>query len=173
MDKISYGKAKIEDSLRISTLLKTVYIEVYATEGITFEFANFIEERFSVSHIKKTIKENPDQLLIAYFDNNPIGVAEILYKSSCPIRNTNTPELSKLYVLKRFHGKGIGYGLMQLSEEILKQKGLKELNLEVYIENTHAISFYERLGFQKLGKVDFPMEKNIYKNWVMNKSLLD
>jgi len=57
------------------------------------------------------------------------------------------------------------------SEKLLKEKGCKELNLEVFIENTHAVSFYEKLGFQKLGKVDFPMEKNTYRNWVMNKKL--
>ena len=172
MDKISYGKAKIEDSIRISVLLKTVYIEVYATEGITFEFANFIEKRFSKKHIEEIIEKNPDQLLVAYLNKNPIGVAEIFYESNCPIRKISTPELSKLYVLKRFNGKGIGYGLMIESEKILKEKGFNELNLEVFIGNEHAISFYEKLGYQKLGKVDFPMEKNVYKNWVMNKKIV-
>ncbi|WP_422860842.1 GNAT family N-acetyltransferase [Flagellimonas sp. S174] len=171
MNKISYKKAGIDDSIRISVLLKTVYIEVYATEGITFEFANFIEKRFSNDHIKKIIKNNPDQFLIAYYDDNPIGVAELLFNSNCPIRKISTSELSKLYVLKRFNGKGIGYGLMLASEKLLKEKGFKELNLEVYIGNAHAISFYEKLGYQKIGKVDFPMEKNIYENWVMNKKL--
>ena len=171
MDQISYGKAKIEDSNRISVLLKTVYIEVYATKGITFEFTNFIEKRFSKAHIENIINENPDQLLVAYCNNNPIGVAEIHYKSNCPIRKKGVPELSKLYVLKRFNGKGIGYGLMIESEKILKEKGFNELNLEVFIGNGHAISFYERQGYLKIGKVDFPMEDNIYENWVMNKEL--
>jgi len=54
-------------------------------------------------------------------------------------------------------------------KEKLKQKGFNELNLEVFIGNSHAISFYEKLGYKKIGKVDFPMETNVYKNWVMNK----
>lgn len=172
MQNFSFKKPKLEDAIRISVLLKTVYIEVYGTEGITFEFANFIEKRFSKTYIEKTIKENPDQLLIAYFKNNPIGAAEIFHKSKCPIRKVSTPELSKLYVLKRFHGKGIGFGLMTEVEKNLQAKGYQELNLEVYIGNKRAISFYERQGYQKIGNVDFPMEENTYKNWVMNKQLM-
>jgi len=171
MDKISYGKARIEDSTRLSVLFKTVYIEVYATEGITFEFANFIEKRFSIEQIEHTIKKNPDQLLIAYLNGNPIGAAEVIYNSMCPIRKVATPELSKLYVLRRFNGKGIGYSLLIEAEEQLRQKGYKDLYLEVYTKNDHAISFYERQGYQKIGSADFPMEHNVYKNWVMNKSL--
>ena len=169
--EIYYGKAKVEDAIRISVLLKTVYIEVYATEGITFEFSNFIEKKFSKEQIEKNIQENSDQYLVAYYDNNPVGVAEIIFNSLCPITHKTIPELSKLYVLKRFNGKGIGYGLMMETERMLKEKSFKELNLEVYIGNTHAISFYERLGYQKIGNVDFPMEENTYENWVMNKKL--
>lgn len=172
MNKITFGKAKIQDALRISVVLKTVYIEVYAMDGVTFESANFIEERFSKEYIEKVLIENPDQFLIAYFDGNPIGVAELYFESQCSIRKIDTPELSKLYVLKRFNGLGVGYGLMLESEKLLKKKGYTAMNIEVYVGNMHAISFYERQGYQKLGKVDFPMEENTYENWVMHKDFV-
>ena len=108
MNEISFGKAKLSESLRISVLLKTVYIQRYAVDGVTFEFANFITNRFSTENIENIIKENPSRLIIAYQNGNPIGVAEIIYNSTCPIRKISVPELSKLYVLERFYGKGIG-----------------------------------------------------------------
>ena len=171
MKKISYGRAKIEDSLRISVLLKTVYIETYGKEGITFEFANFIDKRFSVEYIEKIILENPDQFIIAYYDYNPIGAAEILYNTSCPVSKRTIPELSKLYVLNHFTGKGIGYGLLVESEKLLLEKGFKEVFLIAYIKNKRALSFYDRQGFKKIGKTDFVMENNSYVNWVMNKAI--
>ena len=58
MAEITYGKAKLTDSLRISVLLKTVYIQTYAVEGVTFEVSNFITKRFSLEHIESIIKEN-------------------------------------------------------------------------------------------------------------------
>lgn len=171
MNKVSFGKAKLADTLKLSVLLKTVYIETYAVEGVTSEFANFITERFSVEHLKSIISNNPDQLMIAYFNENPIGVAEIIFNSSCPIRNIIVPELSKLYVLKRFHGIKVGFGLMnQVENEVLK-KGFNELYLEVYAENNRAINFYMRQEYKSIGTVDFPMESNTYKNLVMQKNL--
>ena len=170
MNEISFGKAKLSDSLRISVLLKTVYIQTYAVDGVTFEFANFITNRFSTENIEKIIKENPSRLIIAYQNGNPIGVAEIIYNSTCPIRKISVPELSKLYVLERFYGKGIGYGLMNESENEVRENGFAEFNLEVYINNARAIAFYERQGYVSIGNVDFPMESNTYENLVMNKA---
>ncbi|MEM9077771.1 MAG: GNAT family N-acetyltransferase [Bacteroidota bacterium] len=171
MNQILFDKAKLEDSLRISILLKTVYIQVYGVEGVTHEFANFIDEKFSKKSIEKTLETNPEQLQIAYLKGNPIGVSEILFNSLCPIRKIQLPELGKLYVLERFKGRGIGYGLLSNTEKLVIQKGFDQLNLEVYIKNEGAISFYKRQGYEVIGKVDFPMEQNTYENLVMTKKL--
>lgn len=171
MDNLSLNKAKLTDSLRISILLKTVYIQAYAIEGVTFEFTNFITEKFSKEKIEERIKENPDSLLVCHCNNNPIGIAEIIYNSECPIRNVTVPELGKLYVLERFHRKGVAGHLIQKVEETTRVKGYEELNLEVWENNMKAIKFYEKHGYKSLGKVDFPMETNTYVNLVMNKVL--
>lgn len=171
MNHISYGKAKIEDAIRISFLFQQVYIHTYGTEGITFEYVNFINERFSISYIENTIKEEPDQFIVAYFKGNPVGVAEILYDAICPIRKIQTPELSKLYVLDYFNGKGIGHHLLELAEKKVLEKGYEQFWLEVYLENPKAIAFYERQNYSTIGFTDFPMEVNTYKNKVMNKEL--
>lgn len=171
MENLRFDKAELSDAIRISILLKTVYIQAYALEDVTFEFANFIEEQFSPEKIEMKIREDPDSLLIAYFNNNPIGIAEILFNSECPIRKSRVPELGKLYVLERFHGKGVGGGLIQEVEGMIVRIGYHELNLEVWENNAKAIHFYKRYGYTYLGKVDFPMETNTYINLVMNKVL--
>ena len=171
MNQITFEKAKLEDALRISILLKTVYIQVYGVEGVTHEFANFMDRKFSKEIIEKTLETNPIQLQIAYMNGNPIGVAEILFDSLCPIRKIQLPELGKLYVLERFKGKGVGYGLLSNVEKLVAKKGFDQLNLEVYIKNEGAITFYKRQGYEVIGTVDFPMEENTYENLVMTKKL--
>lgn len=172
MSEISFGKALLSDALRISVLFKTVYIQTYSVDGVTFESANFITKRFSVEHIESIIKKDPSQLIIAYCNDNPIGVAEIIFDSKCSIRNIAIPELSKLYVLERFYGTGIGYQLMIAVEKEVLKKGFTDLYLEVYIHNPKAIAFYKRQGYVSIGTIDFPMESNTYKNFVMNKTLI-
>lgn len=171
MSEIIYKKAEIEDALRISILFKQVYLQVYGVEGITIEFTNFITKRFSPTLIEKSIKEKPETLLVAYFKGNPVGVAEVVYDSRCQIRNIKSPELSKLYVLERFYGKGIGYELLNRVEEQLREKEYKELFLEVYAYNARAISFYKRQNYSIIGDTLFPMEFNTYENKLMSKIL--
>lgn len=171
MTKVSYGKAKLSDALCISVLLKTVYIQTYALDGITMEFANFITKRFALEVIEKTIKENPNNLIVAYHNTNPIGVAEISYDSKCPIKHIPVPELSKLYVMECFNGTGVGYGILKEVEKEVNSHGFKRINLEVYMENERAIRFYKRQGYVTIGTIDFQMEINTYKNRVLNKVL--
>lgn len=171
MSSISFGYAKSSDALRISILLKTVYIQTYALEGITFEFSNFITKRFASESIEKSILENSKQFIIAYYNQNPIGVAEVFYNCKCSITNDSVSELSKLYLLERFYGRGIGYGLLKEVEKEVKRQEISKLNLEVYIKNTRAIDFYKKQGFITIGYSNFPMEVNTYKNLIMQKSL--
>ncbi|WP_109435358.1 MULTISPECIES: GNAT family N-acetyltransferase [Aquimarina] len=171
MNEVTFGKAKLSEALQISILMKTVNVQSYATDGIRLEMATYIDERFSPKYLEKTIKNNPNSLIVAYINENPIGVAEIIFDTSCPIRKIQIPELSKLYVLERFYGKGIGYRLLKEVENELLETGFKQLYLEVFTENPKAISFYLRQSYQKIGKVNFPMQDNTYKNWVMTKTL--
>ncbi|WP_299244660.1 GNAT family N-acetyltransferase [uncultured Aquimarina sp.] len=168
--EIIYRKATSSDTLQLSILYKQVYMKTYAVDGITTEFANFVSDKFSVKAIEKTIKEQ-DSIIVATYKDNPIGVAEIVYKSSCPIRNKIAPELGKLYVLDWFFGKGIGSGLLNVVEKELHDKGYTELWLWVYIKNERAISFYEKQQFNCIGNAFFQMEMNNYENKVMLKTI--
>ncbi len=171
IEQITYGKARIEDCLRISVLFTTIYIQTYEHKGITFESANFVTKRFSPENLEKIIVSENSDLIIAYFQGNPIGAAQINYNTICKIRKTPVTELDKLYVLPNYHGKGVGAGLMEKVEETLKAKQIKEVNLIVYIHNQKAITFYQKQGFETLGTFDYEMEENTYLNLVLNKVL--
>ncbi len=171
MENLSFDSAKLADSLRISILLKTVYIDAYGIEGVTTEFANFTDANFSKEKIEEKIKANPDSLWSACCNGNPIGIAEIIFESECPVSKKIMPELGKLYMLQRFHGTGTASRLLQQVEETVRQKGYEELYLEVWENNIKAIKFYEKHDFTSIGKAQFPMETNTYINLVMHKPL--
>ncbi len=172
MHEISFRKPPTEDALRISLLFKQVYLQTYAKEGISHEFANFISKKFSPEAVAQNIERSDQSLLIAYFKDNPVGIAQVIHKSRCPIGNVEMPELDKLYVLERFHGKSIGHVLLKEIEKLVVRSGYKEICLEVYSKNPRAIAFYESKGYSTIGTVDFVMETNTYENFVMTKKLV-
>jgi ribosomal protein S18 acetylase RimI-like enzyme len=170
-EAIKYRFAVPEDAGKLSVLFKQVYIHTYGLEGVSDEFANFVNKRFSVAYLENSIRSEPNHIWVATYKNNLIGVAEISEQSMCPIRNIQEAELSKLYVLHHFKGMGVGHTLLQKAEQTLQEKNHDSLWLVVWEENPHAIAFYERQGYQTLGQTPFPMETNTYVNRVMRKPM--
>lgn len=171
-DPIIVRRARVSDALKLSILCKTVYIQTYGTEGVSDEFANFIEVRFAPSNLERTIVTNANSLAVAEFNGNLVGVVEIAYGNSCPIGNIVAPELNKLYVLDWFCGKGVGYKLLKMSETMVREQGASQMWLWVLSSNQRAISFYERQNYEWIGNASFQMEKNKYDNKVMVKQLV-
>ncbi|MBK8552176.1 MAG: GNAT family N-acetyltransferase [Ignavibacteria bacterium] len=168
---IVFRKAESSDSVQLSVLFKQVYIQTYDTEGVTAESSNYISRQFSVEKIEDTIIKNPGNIIVASNGGNLLGAAEIEFDNVCPADNIRTPELCKLYVLERFYGKGIGYGLLKEAEMAVISKGKNMIWLTVYFMNSRAIAFYERNGFKYTGDTYFEIDLNKYKNRVYIKEL--
>lgn len=57
-------------------------------------------------------------------------------------------KIVSIAVKKEFRGSGIGEYLMKRAIERLKEKGKKEISLEVRVSNKIAQKLYEKLGFK-------------------------
>jgi ribosomal protein S18 acetylase RimI-like enzyme len=66
-----------------------------------------------------------------------------------------TIELYQLYVLEPWHGSGIASKLMDWAIGEARSQGARYLTLTVYIDNHRARRFYERYGFEEVGKYVF------------------
>lgn len=71
----------------------------------------------------------------------------------CPCQDSDVPEgtgeISALYVLRPFQGRGIGTALMDFGMSMLS--GCTQAVLWVLAENQQAIQFYQRYGFRADG----------------------
>ncbi|WP_066186563.1 GNAT family N-acetyltransferase [Gracilibacillus timonensis] len=63
--------------------------------------------------------------------------------------NERIAYISAIAVTSGGEGKGIGKLLMAKAEEWCLDKGCKQLALDVFKANKHAISFYRHLGFEE------------------------
>ncbi len=170
-EQITIRKATVEDSKKLSILYKQVYIKTYGTEGVSDEFANFITEQFDISRLEIIINKSPNQILVAEYKNNLVGVLETVFNKQCYGTNIIGPELNKLYILEWFCNKGIGEKLLKEAETVLRSINTKTYWLWVLDSNTRAINFYKKHDFKKIGEAPFKMESNTYNNIVMLKKL--
>ncbi len=108
---------------------------------------------------------------IAEADGEVVGYVK-LGPSSLPIETTASAiELRQLYVLKEHHGSGLAAALTDWAIAEARQQGAEELCLTVYTDNHRARRFYERYGFEEIGRYDFMVGNHADEDIIMRKML--
>ena len=97
-----------------------------------------------------------DELQQTYFDNDGIFLVttdgdQIIGTGAVRKIDNEICELKRVWLLFEYHGKGLGYRMMQELLAFARAKGYQRMRLET--EQTHqkrAFEFYKRLGFYEI-----------------------
>ncbi|MFJ2112858.1 MULTISPECIES: GNAT family N-acetyltransferase [unclassified Streptomyces] len=95
------------------------------------------------------------QVLAVQDDGTPLGTGRLLYGPGAADRTGGDPgvgALGRLAVVKAARGLGVGAALVRTIEEAAWERGLTAVDLHA---QTHALGFYERLGYTAYGP-EFP-----------------
>lgn len=79
--------------------------------------------------------------------------------------------LDQLYILKEHHGAGIARELMDWAFFEARRRGAEELYLTVFVDNHRARRFYDRYGFEAVGRYDFMVGSHADEDIIMRKVL--
>lgn len=104
-------------------------------------------------------------MFIAELNNKVIGTVST---TNFLHQQPNSLRALALGVSPEFRRRGIGNALMEAIEQKAVQDGLGYVNLEVNINNTHAIHLYEQRGYKRLGNPEWVLGA---LSWVMIKTL--
>lgn len=88
-------------------------------------------------------------------DGAPLGTGRLLYGEAAAARNGGEPavgSLGRLAVVGEARGLGVGAALVRRMEAVARERGLTAVDLHA---QTHALGFYERLGYEAYGP-EFP-----------------
>ena len=83
--------------------------------------------------------------LIAYNQDKPIGIVMYAY-------SPQQADIVTFGVLPSYRGKHVSDELIEESFRFLAKQGIKEVFLEVAVDNEHAIALYQRHGFKEVGR---------------------
>ncbi|WP_328683895.1 GNAT family N-acetyltransferase [Streptomyces sp. NBC_00343] len=88
-------------------------------------------------------------------DGVPLGTGRLLYGEVAEAKTGGDPtvgSLGRLAVTKEARGLGVGVALVRAIEDAARARGLAAVDLHA---QTHALGFYERLGYEAYGP-EFP-----------------
>jgi GNAT superfamily N-acetyltransferase len=97
----------------------------------------------------------------------PVGYAALTPSSLQIDPRDDDLELKRIYLLHRFHGLGLGAGLMAAALAHARAAGAGRLLLGVWGGNSKAMAFYTRQGFVVAGPRRFRVGANVYDDLVL------
>ena len=94
------------------------------------------------------------------------------YMAIVPDEDTGTVMISKIYVHQSGRGHGFGRAMLELAEDLCRERRIRTLWLTVNKNNSRALAWYVRMGFKNVGSAvqdigggfmmdDYRMEKTI------------
>lgn len=168
MNDLAIRRAVGDDAGIVSVLGTVTFYEAYFEQDTPQDMADYLHESFNLEKIRKEIADEDKTFFIIYRNGKAVGYAKLRegVKYDC-IKNDNSVELQRIYLVERVYGTGIGEKLLNHCLRFAREKGFATLFLGVWQENERAVRFYEKHGFRKVGTTTFPYGDTVGTNWVM------
>lgn len=167
---ITYRSAAPDDAIALDRLFDTVFCETFAHLYRKEDLDEFLSS-FGIEDWKTQLGDPSYGFRIAETDGQPVGYVK-LGPLKIPVE-TDRPAifLDQLYVSKEHHGTGIAKTLMDWAIEETGRRGAEEVYLTVFIDNHRARRFYDRYGFEAVGRYDFMVGSQADHDIIMRKQL--
>lgn len=148
----------------------------YHTWPVTFEHILSMEQltymldmMYSTVSLAQQFQQRGHTFLLAGIgEQEPMGFAafEINYQGS-PVT-----KIHKIYILPDGQGKGLGRSLFKhISQESI-EKGNRVLSLNVNRNNSKAVEFYQKNGFEVVGEEDIQIGQGyLMEDYILEKNL--
>jgi GNAT superfamily N-acetyltransferase len=153
----SIEKAVLEDIPQIVLIHKKCVLETNAkfySDDIVREWIHQI----STENTREQFKNS--QWFVIKIKNEVIGFFQISLKEKT---------LYQINILSNYQGKGYGRLAYNFIERFFLSNNVKEINLN---STLNALSFYKRLGFKELEKINFKLRGKKLKMFKMKKNLI-
>ncbi|MGO4919498.1 GNAT family N-acetyltransferase [Maribacter spongiicola] len=165
-------KVIIQDIENLKEIGKLTFAETFSSDNSEEDMLKYLEEGFSTEKLKKELKDENSEFYFAELDENVIGYLKVNFgQSQTEIKDKNSLEIERIYVLKEFHGKKVGQILYDKAIELAREKNVEYVWLGVWEQNPRAIRFYEKNGFVAFDKHIFKLGNDEQTDIMMKQKL--
>jgi ribosomal protein S18 acetylase RimI-like enzyme len=160
----------VEDAASLDRIFNTVFCDTFA-HLYRSEDLNMFLASFGVDDWESDLANPAFAIRVSEADGNPVAYCK-LGPQKLPVE-TKRPSmvLDQLYVLTEYHGSGMAQSLMTWAFDEAQSRGAEELYLTVYVDNHRARRFYDRYGFEPVGRYDFMVGNHADEDIIMRKVL--
>lgn len=148
MNDFSIRQVTKDDLLDLQLVSRETFFDSYSPFNSEENMHLYLEESFSLEKLSDELANKDSIFFFAMEGNNLAGYMKLNFgDTQGNLRNNDSMEIQRLYVLKPYQAKGIGQFMYNHALKMAKSLTLKFLWLGVWQKNQTAISFYRKNGF--------------------------
>ena len=139
------------------------------------ELEKHVAHHFGAERQRRELEDPGLRTLFAELAGTPAAFAQLRLQGGAPapacVEARRPAELSRFYVDRAWHGRGVAAPLMAACVAAARGAGADALWLNVYRINARAIAFYRKQGFAAVGSAPFRFGDEIHDDVVMARRL--
>lgn len=163
------NKEALADLMRLS---RQTFSEAFAAVNEDRHMTAYMDEAYSAKKLGEEL-ENPDSRFFFVYDGGePLAYLKLNFnQAQSDIRDPESMEIERIYVLQAHLGKGIGKIMMNEALAVAKKSGVRYVWLGVWEHNERALAFYKKHGFELFGDHVFWLGEDRQIDLLMRKFL--
>lgn len=153
MGYIEIKKVTTDNIGQLRKISIQTFAETFSPDNSEENMKLYMNKSFSEEQLKTELNDRNSEFYFAVRGDKVIGYLKINSgEAQTELKNENSLEIERIYVLKEFHGKRAGQQLYEKAIAIARQKGVDYIWLGVSEENPRAVRFYRKNGFVEFDK---------------------
>ena len=170
--EVTIRRANSSEAVLLADLGALTFAEAFAAENTPENMSAYLAQAFTPARLAAELADPLATFLLALVEGEAAGYAK-LYQGESPrcVSGESPVELSRIYVLQRWLGSGVGRALMQRCVDEARDAGASVLWLGVWQRNLRAQAFYRKWGFETVGEQSFQLGADAQTDWVMQCAL--
>ncbi len=155
----------------LADISRSTFSETFSPANTREDMAIFMEQQFTSEQLKAEMGKPGYLHLLASYNGAAAGYLFLKRHAHPLLSQTAALEISRIYCLQAFQGKGVGKAMMEYTLQYVQENGLPTVWLGVWKENAKALAFYTSFGFRIFGETDFMLGNDLQKDWLMYKMI--
>jgi ribosomal protein S18 acetylase RimI-like enzyme len=168
---ITCRRATAADASVLSALATQVFLDTYATRGISPELAREAVTVYAPAVFTQRLRGASVDLWLATSGGYAVGFVDVAFDTTCPVPGVMGAEVFRLYVQRPFLRQGVGRSLLAAAEALAPGRGAGDVWLTAWVGNARALAFYRAQGYRDVGTTEYVIEGTGYENRVLCKRL--
>lgn len=167
---IAYRDATPADAAALHELFDSVFCATFAHLYRSEDLQAF-RSSSGVPDWERQLADPAFAVRVAEVDGTPAGYIKIGPVKLAIDGKSASILVDQLYVRAEHHGTGIARELMDWGIDEARRRGAEALYLTVFIDNHRARRFYDRYGFEDVGRYAFMVGEQADEDIIMRKAL--